>query len=378
MGLTIAILLPRSDVFPTLAMDFLNGLKLSLKNFSNSVAPKYLVEGIGNASDKSVLKTAEKMILQENVDLVISFCSIYFLEEFVSIFNNYKTPLIHVDLGGSALKKSQKSPFVIHHTLNLTHSAYAAGMHAACSFGKKAYMASSVYDGGYQISESMVRGYEKEGGKVEKYYVSPMDYKLESFDDLIIDIEREQPEVVFTVFSYKEAVKIFKKFANSSLNGKVNFVAIPLMTDESINTEDYQLQKVHSMASWAFDDENPEMQDFINSYKATYEDEPNIIGLLGFEVGLTIELCVTSEGKVAKNLMETVKDQLIDTPRGVLKYNSYNESQVDVFKFRKFQFNETKYHNRVTDTMNAGFSESLNEDFEDSIYSGWQNPYICT
>ena len=60
MEIKIAVLLPRSDMFPTLAMDFLNGLKLSLKNLDTSIKPQFLIEGIGNGSDKSFLKTAKK------------------------------------------------------------------------------------------------------------------------------------------------------------------------------------------------------------------------------------------------------------------------------------------------------------------------------
>jgi branched-chain amino acid transport system substrate-binding protein len=378
MEIKIAVLLPRSDMFPTLAMDFLNGLKLSLKHSDTPLKPEFLIEGLGNAADKNLLKVAEKMILQEDADLVISFCSIYLLEEMTSLFTNYKKPLIHVDLGGSIFKKTHVSPYVIHHTLNIAQSAYAAGMYAALNLGKKAYLAGSMYDGGYQISDSIVRGYEKEGGKVEKHYVSPMDYKSETFDALIADIEAEEPDVVFGNFSYKEGVKVFQRLASSSLNGKVPFMVMPVMTDESVNTEDYQMQKVSSMASWAFDEENPQMQDFLNSYTTENEDPPNIISLLGFEVGLTIALCVSSEGKVTRKLMEILQDKNIDSPRGTLKYNSFNESQVENFKLRAFTFNKTAYHNKVTETMDTSFSEALNEAFEDSIYSGWQNPYICT
>jgi branched-chain amino acid transport system substrate-binding protein len=378
MEIKIAVLLPSSDMFPTLAMDFLNGLKLSLKNSISPLVPKFIIESIGNASDKNLLNIIEKIILQDEADLVISFCSIYLLEEITSLFTNYKKPFVHVDLGGSVFKKTHASPYVIHHTLNIAHSAYAAGMYAALHMGKKGYVASSVYDGGYQITDGIVRGYEKEGGNVEKFYVSPMDYKAETFEALISDIEIEQPDIVFCIFSYKEGVKIFQKLANSSLNGKVQFMVIPLMTDETINLENYQIEKVHSMASWAFTEENTHMQNFQNSYKKAYEDSPNIIGLLGFEIGVTIEHCISKEGKITKKLMESLYNQNIQTPRGNLKYNSFNESQVETFKLRQFTYNKTAYQNIVTATTDASFSEELNKDFEDSIYSGWQNPYICT
>ena len=378
MELKIGVLLPRSDMFPTLAMDFLNGLKLSLKNYGSHINSKFLVESTGTAADENLLKTAEKMILQEDIDLAISFCSIHILEEFENIFTANKRPLIHIDLGGSVIKKAHNSPYVLHHTLNIWQSAYAAGKYAAKHLGKKAFIAASIYDGGYQISESLLRGLEEEGGIIVGQYVGPMDYKSETFDAMFSKIEEVQPEVIFCVFSHKEGVKIFNKLAKSNLNGTIPFMAIPLMTDETSNTENYKIENVHSIASWAFDDENPQMQDFIKSYVDAHEEKPTIISLMGYEVGLTLALCVSSEGKITKKLTEAVQNKNISTPRGILKYNGSNESQVESFKLRKFQFNKTSYHNIVIETLDASFSENLYEVYEERAYTGWKNPYICT
>jgi len=176
MELKIGILLPRSDMFPTLAMDFLNGLKLAFKiPWGDLLIPKLLIESVGNATDKSLLQIAEKMILQENVDLTISFCGIFNLKKLAGIFNAYKKPLIHVDLGGNVLKDEYTNPYVIHHTLNLWQSAYFSGVYAANTFGKNAALALSFYDGGYHLAESFVRGFTENGGNVVYNYVSPMD-----------------------------------------------------------------------------------------------------------------------------------------------------------------------------------------------------------
>jgi len=209
MGLKIGLLLPRSDMFPTLALDFLNGLKLSLKSSDSANLPQFIIEGIGNAADNSLLKVAEKMILQEDVDITISFCGIFKLKELVAIFNSYKKPLIHLDLGGNVFKKEHISEYVLHHTLNLCESTYASGIYAAKNFGKNAALAISFYDGGYHLAESFVKGFTENGGKIVYTYVSPMEYKSETFETMIKGIESSKPDVVFGLFSYKEAIKVF-------------------------------------------------------------------------------------------------------------------------------------------------------------------------
>lgn len=379
MELKIGVLLPKSDMFPTLGGDFLNGLKLSLENsISKELTIKYLFEGVGSAADEVLLKIAEKMLVQEEVDLTIAFCSIFKLEELATIFNNYKKPLIHIDLGGNALKPEHFGPYILHHSLNLLQSGYAAGRYAAEKFGKKGFMASSIYEGGYHLPESFNRGFSDAGGYISNYYVSPMDYKNESYDQMLEGISEEAYDVVFTLFSYKEGIKVFDILGKSDINGSVPIIAIPLMTDETINTENLNIKRVHSIASWAFEDDTPVMKNFLASYQQNYEEAPNIIGLLGFEVGQTIANCISTEGKVISKLQDAIKQKTIETPRGALRYNRFNESQLESFKLRKFEYNNAKYINPVIDTVDASFSEKMTSDFENLPLNGWKNPYICT
>ena len=379
MTLNIGILLPQSEMYPTLALDFLNGCKLALKNsLPDGIEPNFSIEVIGNAAEESLLKIAEKLVLQEEVDITLAFCGSRHLNEFISIFGNYKKPLIRIDLGGGVLTKGQVNPYVLHHTLNVWQSAHAAGKYAVEKYGKKVSVISSIYDGGYHMSANFVKAYTDLGGEVSSFYVSPMDYKKENFSVMIEGIQEAQPDVIFGIFSYKEANKVFGVLAKSDINGKIPLLVIPLMTDETINTEDHNINMVESIASWAFDEETKEMQEYTQKHKEAYEDAPNIIGLLGYEVGLTLLACISSEGKIASNLSQTLLNKTINTPRGPLKYNKMNESQIEKFKLRKFQFNETKYHNTVVDTLDASYSEELYKEFEGLPEPAWHNPYICT
>jgi ABC-type branched-subunit amino acid transport system substrate-binding protein len=237
MDISIGVLLPRSDMFPTLTLDFLNGLKLALKKSGErDFIPKFFIESVGNATGEPLLKAAEKMILQENVDLTISFCSVFKLKELVSIFNAYKKPLIHIDLGGNVLKEEHTSPYVIHHTLNLWQSAYSSGVYAANTFGKNAALIISFYDGGYHFAESFVRGFTENGGNIAYTYVSPMDYKSESFETMIQGLQNASPDFIYLLFSYKEGNKVFDVISHSQINGQIPLLASPLMTEEMSNS----------------------------------------------------------------------------------------------------------------------------------------------
>ena len=379
MELKIGILFPRSDMFPTLTRDFLNGLKLALKISEGDLCiPKLIIESVGNATGKSLFQAAEKMILQEDVALTISFCGIFNLKELVGIYDAYKKPLIHVDLGGNVLRKEHISPYVIHHTLNLWQSAYLSGAYAASTLGKNAALAISFYDGGYHLVESFVQGFTENGGNVVYTYVSQFDYKSESFETMINGIHNANPDFVHLLFSYKEGEKVFDLISKSSLNGKIPFLATPLMTEETAGFENFNLENVFSISTWDFDSENPQMKNFQKHYSNIYGNSPNLFALLGYEAGQTLSFCLENENKIPSKIGDFVSSLKIDSPRGKIIFNRFHETQISLNKIKHFLFNATHYKNTVVKTLDTSFREELYEKFQNFPESGWQNPYIIT
>ncbi|QIE58285.1 ABC transporter substrate-binding protein [Rasiella rasia] len=379
MAIKLGILLPRSDMYPRLALDFVNGFKHALSMHpSKGAQTELVIESAGTASNENLLKSAEKLLLQDNVDAVISFCGMTLINQFIALFNNYRKPLLHIDIGSSYLKKENKSPYVLHVTLGVCQASYLAGAYAAKNYGKKGYSASSVYDGAYHLTESFVRGYASEGGAIDKFYVSPMDYKSETFETLVDDINAIKPDVIFATFSYKEGQKVFNVLAKDDRAMSTPIVAIPLMTEECTISESLTIENVVSMASWSFNDETEAMKTFQKEFEAQYDDAPNIISLLGYEAGLTLMTCISSEEKLEKNLEAAIKNKTIDSPRGKILFNSLNESQPEAFLLRKLEFINNEIQNNVVETFDVNFLEGLYSEFEEVAYTGWHNPYICT
>ncbi|HPF12563.1 MAG TPA: ABC transporter substrate-binding protein [Flavobacteriaceae bacterium] len=379
MELKIGILPPRSDMFPSLGKNLLDGFKLGTTDLDPAqFSFQFRIEGIGNAADDGTIRTAEKMILQEEVDVLLSFCSSYILERMVSVFDAYQKPLIHIDLGSNGIKSRHLSPYVAFHSLNVLQSAYAAGAYAAKTHGKKALLVASFYDGGYQHTAALVKGFTDHGGFIVNNYVGPMDYKAETYENMIQFIEASEAEVVFLLFSFKEGDKVLHALSQSALNGKLPFVTLPMLTDESFNHRNHHLQQVTSVASWSFDEMLPAMETFVQKANEAFQSPPNIMHLLGYELGLVITTLLKTYGNIPKEIVSSLQNLTIDSPRGILNYTSNGESQVDSYKVRTFNFNEVRYHNTVIDTMDSSLTATLHAAFEDVDYAGWQNPYICT
>ena len=378
MEVKIGILLPRSDMFPKLAIDFLNGIKLPFKNsVHQECVPNYLIESVGNATDLSLLQRVEKMLLQEEVDVIVTFCSFFMLDGLVTIANSYQKPIIHVTLGARVLKPQHSSPYVVHASLNLCQTSYLSGHYAATHFGKRAALLSSFYDGGYQLTESFFKGFTEQGGEIIYNYVSPMDYKLETFDGMIDGLKEANPDVVFSIFSYKEGNKVLTKLAQSELDHIPN-VAIPLMTDESNEIEETLPRNFYSIASWSFDDDSELMNEFFSNYQKAYSEVPNIISLLGDEVGSILIYCIQSESSIPKKIGEFLAQKVVASSRGELQFTHYHESIPKSFALRKLEGLNGNYQNELVAVLDSASSETLYKKMEDLPYTGWKNPYICT
>ncbi len=378
MEVRVGLFLPNSEMFPKLALDFLNGIKLPFKNGQAShSAPKYIIESIGNGTDSTFSQRIEKMLLQEEADLIICFCSYFLLENVVAIANTYKKPIIHVTLGARVLKPIHYSTYVVHQSLNLCHTSYLSGKHIAEKMGTKVAMLSSFYDGGYHLAEAFYNGLTDYSGEVINNYVSPMDYKSESFQKMIDGIELAKPDALFCIFSHIEGNKVMDKLIESGLDA-IPSITIPLMTDESLLVNDFYPSKMHSIASWAFDDDTIVMKNFCFDYKNQYEEVPTIFSLLGYEVGSIILHCNQSENKFPNKIGDYIKTQNLVSPRGSIQYTEYNESLPETFKIRKLEKVNGNYQNTVLEEVDSSCSEIIYKKMENLPDTGWKNPYICT
>ncbi len=377
MELKIGVLLARSDMFPKLAIQFLNGLKLAFKNTAAPFNPKLLIESIGNGTDDELLQRIEKLILQEEVDIVVSFCSFFMLDKLTSIANNYKKPIVHVSLGARALKSIHQSPYVVYQSLNLTHSSYLSGKLAAETKGKKGAVIASFYDGGYHMAEGFVRGFMDHGGEIVYNYVSQMDYRIDDFQTMVEGIKATQPEVLLALFSFKEAERVMEVLTASGLD-HIKVLALPLMVDESLAVQAVNPENIQSVASWAFEEASGNMIAFKDHFKSNYEEVPDLFGLLGNEVGTILTAAFQTEGKIPKQLGTYMASKTIQSPRGELRYTGLNESIPKVFKVRQLFIREGFCHNQVIGQIDSEASETINKKMEELPNTGWKNPYICT
>jgi ABC-type branched-subunit amino acid transport system substrate-binding protein len=204
-----------------------------------------------------------------------------------------------------------------------------------------------------------------------------MDYQAESFENMISGLQTTRPDFAFMIFSYNEAKKIMDVLLKNSLDNLPAFV-MPLMTDESLLTHAMYPNNIFSIASWSFATNDTNMNDFVTNYHADYQENPNIMGLLGFEVGSMIAQAIQKEGNLPRQIGDYFKTVNMKSPRGQLNLTALNEIIAKDFNLRKLEPLTDHYQNKVVDVIKNYSATALYEKMAEVPDTGWKNPYICT
>lgn len=209
MKLKIGLLCPRSDMFPTLGKDLLNGLKLSFGKYELE-SPDFIIESIGTGSEDDVLNKAEKLILERDVNVLIGFAGFKVIEQLMQLSVNYEVPFFHLDLGGNYWGKYNQTPYTYHLTLGLWQSCWITGKYLPTINKKNIAVATSFYDGGYHLVDAFVKGLDESKGQIVYHYVAPFKKEDWNFDRFREKLLQEKPDALFTVMSYKESTEFLE------------------------------------------------------------------------------------------------------------------------------------------------------------------------
>ncbi len=383
--LRIGILLPRSSLFPSLGLDILNGLKQNLKQQQLFDEVKLITDNIGFGIDEQEIYTrAEKMLLQEDADVVMVCADVKIAEMLQPLFTASSKILLMVNAGANFPDSWQPAPTTITHSLGFCMHAQLTGKLAATETNKQAANVISYYDGGYRQCYCMLNGHQQNGGvprynhithlKLAEFTLEPLTEVLEANTDistLLCLFAGEQAEIF-----YKEILSLQQKF------GLTLYVS-PMMFETSLKDKlgnDFSIQQVKGFVPWIGSLENDHNKNFKEAYTAATGQPVNYFSLLGWETGLIVSeiiRCFISGNTNATAIVDQLKDFVFESPRGWLKIDpathySYGPSYLAVYKNNMMISVEEENTN-----MDAEWQQFSTQTLPPGESSSWRNTYLC-
>ncbi|WP_321348973.1 ABC transporter substrate-binding protein [uncultured Draconibacterium sp.] len=377
----IGVLMPQSIEHPGLPVSFMNGFRSGIDQHGafkkNRI--ELITEMVNFGTPHIVKEKSQKLIVENNVDLVVGILNSEVASHVGETFKNAKLPAFFVNSGESyPVNEIKNNSYLFLNSLNLYQAAFHSGQYAVEKFGKKIAIVTSFYDSGYDALFTFRQGVEAAGGDIPDTYLMG-----ENSDDFVADtmakLNESRPDAVYVFMHGTAAEDIIQSL-------HINALKLPILTTAFV-VEDERLlhlgeagENVLSVSSWNRSSESEENRKFDDLYAKHWKKSPDLFSVLGYESGMIIYDSLTrcKQNFTSENIADNLRSCSITSPRG--KVFIHQDSGI---------VNNPLYLNKSTRMLSGSYGNQVLQaispvnEFEerfamlDNAYrSGWLNPYL--
>ena len=359
-----------------MGFDLLNGLKAQLE----SVQPfpfEFLFENIGHGGDSSeVYNKAEKLLMQ-GADAIIAYLDHTEAEKLDQLFIQLKRILIVLDPGGHVpLQWNNCNPYRYTISLQSAYNNYLTGILAAQNGTKRAFFATSFYEGGYLQTYSYQRGYREQGGEILYHSVVPFHIHTYTIDNFSYNFERLHPETILAQFSAEAGKYFLDQYIKTSFSRDIPMYVSALMLEESwLDTLPFPFAGIRGYVSWHRSIESESNRQFIDTIRKRYDTIPNLFTLLGWESGILLHKLLK------QSCLLNISDNIsLHSPRGVLSLHKDSNTFFGPAYLTEIIEDKATGHCRLEQITQLN-CQAKTDDFTGEVLSGvfskWTNTYLC-
>ena len=380
---TIGILLPGSTLYPSIGMDFLQGLKSCLK-FHQFTDVDYQVSMIGyGLKEDEIYAAAEKFVIADNADVVIAFAADYHAVKLSPLFAAAGKLLIITNAGANYPEAFTASvSHTLFHSLNDCLCCFLTGKYAARQEGGHgAIMATSFFDGGYRHSHAINNAFVLSGGEIKHNYVSH--FKKEEFNtDSLTAFIKDNPDVkkLLAVFSGDMARYFYQHMNALQEENNLHWYGSPMMFDTTpgdFTATNPAVPDISGYTHWMPELANETNLTFLQYYRTENGKEANLFSMQGWENGLLLMEYLqqrkdTSDTEAAINQLTAKK---IHSPRGTIIVNEERLVLAPAYFVKANGNLQITVENSIADTSDAW--QEMKAQIPDDPFSSWRNTYLC-
>lgn len=369
----IALLLPRSVLYPSLSFDIMDGLKNSFKKLGMEDRYEIVSAGIGVAAkDEEIYAPAEKLLL-EGADIVIGYMNPASAEFIHPLFEASGKTLIVLDSGYHfpGFKGKLSNAYFISLQGGLcarviTNKAIEEGytnFAFTCSF----------YDAGYRPSYIYTNTVENKGGTVGFNHVTPLRRAEFTLEPLAQYLKNNPETAVLSSFCGDMAEDFFTESRILDIASHA-FYSIGFTAEEQwLDKITYPGNEWSSAVAWARALETSENKEFVNIMNGIKQGKANLFSLLGWEAAMFIALGNDNFDNIT-----------INSPRGKVFMNPENRFTEAPVYHATIAKNETTDNCILKDIVIASDTESERLELKKDIdfiqnynINSWLNAYAC-
>lgn len=370
--LKLGWLIPYSGIFRNLKHDLVKGFQTAFAAEHPDMTIESYPEFIQTGGQKPAEDALKKLLLYEQVDLVIGVLSSKVVLNLLPQINQGHTPLIFMNLGADIPVKALSGDLLFYNSMHLWKSQWSLGRWAQNAYGGEPAINMSLYESGYGLHESFKGGIAAAGASTLKLNVTRSETAIADITPLIDYINDQRPSYAHVLLSGREGTQFLQELQKAGLD--IPLTTTPYLTT-SVTREDIPPGiRLHSAATWFPTLDSPANWLFHERYIRQTGETPNSFSLLAYETGLVLAAALQhGHAELAKRLKETN----VIGPRGEigLSTSPLTTAQPTYIWSTTTGADEKK----VLEQCPGREVEWDHPSFINNEYytTGWQNPYLC-
>lgn len=375
----IGVLLPQSLEQSNYSESFLNGLVCGIYTYSGNADNQFelITESVKSGSPGPVIRKAEKLVYENNADVIIGLINPEVAIQLDDILKQSKVPALIVNSGENYLRNQQKdNPYLFFNTLGLFQTAYLTGRHAVTKHGQNIAVVTSLADFGYDALDSFRLGVESKGGQITEIYFNKHD-DSNYIDETISKLEKSKPDCIYAFLHGNLSDEFFRSIKLRGLNTPVLANSFAL-EDRNLRNLGNAASEIENFCSWNKNLNNPENHKFVEVYRTKFSKEPDQFSVLGYESGQIIQKSLQSN--FDRDFAGSLRNTIIQSPRGEVWVSEKSGMvQHPVYLCKTLDSGLFSSENVVVGEYKA-IKESEDEfaSFETELRSGYTRPYLIT
>ncbi|OQP63551.1 hypothetical protein A3860_24740 [Niastella vici] len=377
----IGLLLPGSTLYPSIGIDFLQGIKACFASHQSSTVTFHNAAIGFGLNAEELYKEAEKLLLVHDVEVVVAYVENYHAEKLSKLFSAAGKLLIIVNAGAQYPAVPAGNDHTLFNGLNDSLCSWLTGQLSASTAGNKAISATSYYDGGYQHCHAMTSAFTAAGGEIQYNFISHFKKQEFTIQPLVAFLQ-SNPEVntLLCLFSGDMARCFYEQVAPLQQQYKLQLYGSPMLFDSSpgdFAVTHPHVQQILGYTSWVPVLDTPANNEFVAHFKKEHHKNANLFTLQGWETALLIihylqhrQLVATVPGAIEK-----LKEQPVQSPRGQLRINNRQLVTGPAYLVSATGDLQIQVKEVMEDTTVA--LEEMMRQVPDSAFHTWFNTYLC-
>jgi len=371
----IALLLPRSILYPSMSFDMMDGLKEGLKKTGMDGRCGVVSASIGLAAKNEEIYARCEQVLLDGADVVLAYMNPLSAEYVHTLFQSSGKRLIVLDSGYHFPAFQGKLSHAWFLSLQGNLCCRAVMQKAAADGYRNFALSCSFYDAGYRPSYSYTTAAEDKGGVVGLSHITPLRRAEFSLERLAEYLAENKGSAMLASFCGDMAEDFFRESNRLELSTTYDTYGAAFTAEEEwLAKIPYPGKDWDAAVPWAREIATPENKEFVHALESIRSNKSNVFSLLGWEAALFI--AAAESGNLA--------DIVLDSPRGKVYMNPDTQfSEAPVYLARVVK-NEETGNCRLTDVRDAGDLQEerrlLQRDvdyIQTTTANSWLNAYAC-